>query len=118
MRPLSYPPALPEAWLQVLNKVEETLRQIEAAAAQREQASCAVPPSSPTDEQQRAQWEHGLQRLQERIQAWPVALQQAKNESAEADAALKDTEEAVRHWLSQAAELEQKLAKWGDPEVS
>jgi hypothetical protein len=51
------------------------------------------------------------------MQGWPTVLQQAEQEALAADAVLNAGEALFRRWLSDAAALERRLAKWDKPEV-
>jgi hypothetical protein len=108
----SSPPALPEAWAQVLDNVEQTLRRTEAAAAEQEQAIGSFSPSADADKEQ---WQESLQKLQQQMQAWPLVLQQAEQEAAEADAVLNAALEGFQQWLSEAEAQERRLAKQAEP---
>ncbi|SRR6266849_636138 len=115
--PLSQPPALPETWAHVLDDVAATLREAERAATQRSQAISHFAPSSVANRQRDTSWHQSLERLEKQLQGWPAVLRLAENEASLADDVLKAQEEALRHWLSEADALEQRLAKWVAPEV-
>jgi hypothetical protein len=104
------PPALPEAWAEVLDQVEATLRRTETAAADREQASGSPSPVATHREEVPTRWERRLQELKEGLQGWPETLRQAEQATAEVDTLLRLAEEAVRQWLSHAEVLERTLA--------
>jgi hypothetical protein len=115
MRPVSS--VLPDSWAHVLDDVDATLREAERAAAQRAQAISHFAPFSAADQRQGTWPQHSLERLEKLREGWPAALQQADNETANADEVLKAQEEALHHWLGEAEVLERRLAKWVTLEV-
>jgi len=112
-----YPSALPEAWAQVLDEVDATLRQAEIAAAQRGQAMSQFAPSPAAEQERLRAWEQARERLARQLEGWPTLLRAAEKEAAEADIVLKAGEETLRRWLSAAEVVRQSLAKWVGPEV-
>jgi hypothetical protein len=100
-----------------LDKVDETLRRTAEAAAEREETILDLLDPSDDEVERAARWQESLDRLREQMPGWSAALGQAEKEATEADTILKEAEEALRGWLSQAEPLEQRLAKWVKPEV-
>src|SRR5262249_33339982 len=81
-------PALPEAWAQVLDSVDETLRTTEQGAAEREEALKLLCPLSQEEEEHMARQLQIVHSLEEQMQRWPTARQAAEKEALEADAVL------------------------------
>ena len=105
--PPSPKPVLPDDWVAVLGRVQETLQQAEAAAAAREQALAADDP--PAGE---APWRHGLDALRQRVDGLDRHADRAAQGVAEVDAVLTQGEEAVRTWLKASEAGRRKLADW------
>jgi hypothetical protein len=107
------PQALPVAWAEVLDNIDETLRRTEAAAAEREQTIAQIAPSA--DAESEHQMEEQLHLLQLQMESWPTVLQEAERQTSEADAAIQAAEGALHQWLSKAKAQAQGLAKGVQP---
>jgi hypothetical protein len=91
-------PASTVAWPIVLEEVQSALSQAEAEAAGREQALALLQQVSEPAEAPAADAKL-RRRAEERRRLWESRLLEAEEVARETDAALRDTEEALRQWL-------------------
>ncbi len=99
-------PTLPPAWQEMLARVERALAEAAEAAARRDDALRTQPPAVlPVPE-----FDAGLARFRERLRGLGEYAGRAEHTVAEADAALADSEDALRAWLQAAEAARRKLA--------
>jgi hypothetical protein len=99
---------LPADWTEILKRVQETLAQADAAAAQRvaalEQTAQAA--------QQAPAWRDTLEQTQARLDALSAYTDRASRLIGEADVALGAGEDMMRGWLEASEAARRKLAAW------
>ena len=96
------PPVLPPSWLQVLEKIEDSLAETVRRVAEREQAMSAVPADNAGRD---AEWQKALARLDDRLAALDDCAGRAARAAAAADAALADGASELDRWLTAARKL-------------
>jgi len=93
------PPVLPPSWLQVLEKIEDSLAETVRRVAEREQALAAAPADVSARD---AAWHKALARLDDRLAALDDCAGRAARAAAAADAALADAASGLDRWLQAA----------------
>jgi hypothetical protein len=106
-------PLLPLAWEQVLDQVQDALRQAESAAAAREQVAAASSFARPDDAEHEQAWRQSMQRFEERLRAWENGMQAEERRCADIDTALAGSEQALKEWLEATANIRRNAGKWG-----
>src|SRR5262245_42137001 len=92
---------LPAAWIQVLEKIEESLKGAVRETAARESVPPAVPDAAGRD----ANWEEALARLNGQVAALAKCVDRAEQVTAATDAALANAAEGLGRWLAAARKL-------------
>jgi hypothetical protein len=101
--------SLSPSWLEVLRRVEEAIRQAEAAAAEREPAAGASGLES-TPRRDPA-WFQCQQCLQECLDGLEGCAARATQSVQQAEEAISAGEDVIRHWQEACRAVVQKLAK-------
>jgi hypothetical protein len=109
------PPVLPPSWLQVLEKIEESLAGTLARTAEREQALAPAPADVAGRD---AAWQKALARLDDRLAALDDCAGRAARAAAAADAALADGADGLDRWLRAAQAAAGKVADGAGGAVS
>jgi hypothetical protein len=107
------PPVLPPSWMQVLEKIEESLAETVQRAAEREPSP---PPDDPAGRD--AAWQSALLRLDDRLAALQDCAERAGRAAAAADAALADGADGLDRWLGAARVVWRKVADQAGGAVS
>jgi hypothetical protein len=94
-----------------LKKVQQALRQAVAEAVEKEKGLGASLASDPPDRARYPAFQR-LEQWAERLRGLKACVEQAERKAAEADAALRASEEGIREGLAAAAAVRQKLADW------
>jgi hypothetical protein len=102
--------AMPAPWVQVLEKVEQTLVRAEADAAEREAEAAESDPG--ILEERTQSWRPSQQRINERTQRWQEGLKQVEQCISEVDSVLSAGELALQNWLEEGSAVGQRLAIW------
>jgi len=108
---------LPQAWEEVLSRVQQALEQTEAATAEREKALAALPSAEPEPAAREAAWQEAHGRLRERLDALEACADRARQNAAWAEEAIAAGEEVVRRWRAACRAAAQKLAEGAAPPV-
>lgn len=103
-------PALPEEWEEMLTRMEQFLGQAEAETAKHEQELNAAPAQDATASQ--TDWQARLQHWDALVLGMQAFAQQSEQKAAETSAALRESEEGLRGWLTTAVTIRQRLADW------
>jgi hypothetical protein len=102
------PSVLPVAWTDILENVLTALRTAEADAARREHSASLLFPPVAQEQHSEALWQQ--------LTAWPLpaqpSLQAGTQQVADADAGLRDVDEALRGWLATAERNQRTLTDW------
>jgi hypothetical protein len=97
-------------WKDVLERMEHTLAEVEAAAAAREQELTAAPPEAPLAPD--SSWQERLLAWNRRLANLPSAAEEAERQCREAAALLQQHEDRVRAWLTAMRAVQERFAEW------
>lgn len=111
---MSAPPVLPPSWVQVLEKIEESLAETVRRATEREPSL----PEPPAEVGRDAAWQKALTRLDDRLAALQDCAGRAEGAAAGAEAALADAADGCERWLQAARAAWRKLAERAGGAVS
>ena len=102
-------PILPADWTEVLERVQQTLEEADAAAAKRaEGLNGNIDPSGGLP----SRLASDLEQMRERLDKLSSYLDRATGTVSDADVALGAGEEALRTWLQASEASRRRLAEW------
>jgi len=103
-------PVLPADWTAILDNVQKALVQAQEEAERSAQALDAPLANPAGAAQTEAAWEQGLAGIDEQVRQLQVNADCADQKAAAAEAALEESEEALKQWLATAQAIRRKLA--------
>src|SRR5438128_12633647 len=99
----------PLPWKEVLEGIEQTLADVEKAAAARVSELLQPPPAPLAPE---SDWERRLRAWDAQVAKLPEAAAEAQRECRETEAAFSRDEETLRGWLAETQAARQRLEAW------